>query len=58
MSGHVHREFPGTLESSNLSRNNLSGEIGRRGSPVAPGEAAQDEHAGGDELVENTTMNK
>ena len=27
---HVHREFPGHFESSNLSRDNLSGEIGRK----------------------------
>ena len=27
MSGHVHEEFPGKLESSNLSRNNLSRDI-------------------------------
>ena len=28
---HVHREFPGMLESSNLGRANRSREIGRRG---------------------------
>ena len=39
MSGHVHREFPGKFESSNLSRNNLSREIGRtrRGCGLSPG---------------------
>ena len=29
-SSHVHREFPGNVESTNLSRDDLSGEIGRR----------------------------
>ena len=27
---YVHREFPGNLESTNLSRDNLSREIGRK----------------------------
>ena len=29
---HTHREFPGKFEASNLSRDNLSREMGRRGS--------------------------
>ena len=29
----AHREFPGKFESSNVSRGNISGEIGRSRSP-------------------------
>ena len=35
--GHVHREFNGKFESSNLSRNNISREIGRKPGSQSPG---------------------